>query len=102
MEATEPFVALVIYPTTADTQMRRAGTVARMGTEQIRLLPGFLRAQVLVSEDGESLVTATWWSDRESFEQFRLSEIGRAAAVLATEAHPKAYWLRLHADVQAP
>ncbi len=102
MEATEPFVALVIYPTTPDTQMRRAETVARVGSEQIRLLPGFLRAQVLVSEDGETLVTATWWSDRESFEQFRQSEIGRTAAVLAVEAHPKPYWLRLHADVEAP
>jgi heme-degrading monooxygenase HmoA len=102
MEATEPFVALVIYPTTSDTQERRAATVARVGTEQLRLLPGFLRAQVLVSEDGESLVTAVWWSDRESFEQFRRSEIGRAAAVLASEARPRPYWLRLYADVQAP
>ena len=86
MEATEPFVALVIYPTTPDTQTRRAETLARVGAERLRLLPGFLRAQVLVSEDGESLVTATWWSERESFEQFRQSEIGRAAAVLATSA----------------
>ena len=70
--------------------MRRAETVARVGSEQIRLLPGFLRAQVLVSEDRESLVTATWWSDRESFEEFRQSEIGRAAAVLAVEARPEA------------
>ena len=101
MEATEPFVALVIYPTTTETQERRAATVARVGRE-LRLLPGFLRAQVLVSEDGESLVTATWWSDRESFEEFRRSEIGRAAAVLASEARPKPYWLRLYADVQAP
>jgi hypothetical protein len=59
-------------------------------------------AQVLVSEDGESLVTATWWSDRESFEQVRTSEFGRAAASLAVEAHPKPFWLRLHADVEAP
>jgi heme-degrading monooxygenase HmoA len=101
MEAAEPFVALVIYPTTSDTQERRAATVARVATE-LRLLPGFLRAQVLVSEDGESLVTATWWSDRESFEEFRRSEIGRAAAVLASEARPKPYWLRLYADVKAP
>jgi heme-degrading monooxygenase HmoA len=102
MEASEPFVALVIYPTTPDTQKRRADTLARAGAEQLRLLPGFLRAQVLVSEDGESLVTATWWSDRESFEQFRTSEFGRAAASLAVEAHPKPFWLRLHADVEAP
>lgn len=102
MEATEPFVALVLYPTTPDTQERRAETVTRVGTEQLRLLPGFLRAQVLVSEDGETLVTAVWWSDRESFEQFRRSDIGRATTMLAAEAGPKPYWLRLHADVQAP
>ena len=101
MDLVEPFIGLVIYPTTPDTQARRAEAVARVGAE-LRLLPGFLRAQVLVSEDGQNLVTATWWSDRESFEQFRKSELGRAAAVLATEAHPKAFWLRLHADVQAP
>jgi heme-degrading monooxygenase HmoA len=101
VDAIEPFIGLVIYPTTADAQQRRAETVARVGQE-LRLLPGFLRAQVLVSEDGESLVTITWWADRESFEQFRQSETGRAAAVLATGAHPKAFWLRLHADVQAP
>ena len=101
MEATEPFIGLVIYPTTPDVQVRRADALARVGAE-LRLMPGFLRAQVLVSEDGQSLVTATWWSDRESFEQFRQSELGRTAAVLATEAHPKAFWLRLHADVEAP
>jgi heme-degrading monooxygenase HmoA len=101
MEANEPFIGLVIYPTTPDVQARRADALARMGAE-LRLTPGFLRAQVLVSEDGQHLVTATWWSDRESFEQFRQSELGRTAAVLATEAHPKAFWLRLHADVEAP
>lgn len=101
MEATEPFIGLVIYPTTPDVQARRADALARVGAE-LRLVPGFLRAQVLASEDGQSLVTATWWSDRESFEQFRQSELGRAAALLATEAHPKAFWLRLHADVEAP
>ena len=49
-----------------------------------------------------ALVTATWWSDRESFQQFRASEVGRAATLLAAEAGPKPYWLRLYADVQAP
>ncbi len=101
MEASEPFIGLVIYPTTPDVQARRADTLARVGAE-LRLMPGFLRAQILVSEDGQNLVTAVWWSDRESFEQFRQSELGRVAAVLATEAHPKAFWLRLHADVEAP
>ncbi len=102
MEATEPFVALVIYPTTPATQSRRAETVARVGLDHIRRLPGFVRSQVLVSEDGECLVTATWWRDRDSFEQFRRSETGRAATTLAAEAGPKPYWLRLHADIEAP
>jgi heme-degrading monooxygenase HmoA len=101
MEAVEPFIGLVIYPTTPDVQAHRAESLARFGAG-LRLQPGFLRAQVLVSEDGLSLVTATWWSDRESFEQFRKSDLGRTAAALAAEAHPKAFWLRLHADVEAP
>jgi heme-degrading monooxygenase HmoA len=101
MEATEPFIGLVIYETTPEVQLRRADALSRVAAE-LRLVPGFLRAQILVSEDAQSLVTATWWSDRESFEQFRQSEIGRTAAVLAAEAHPKPYWLRLHADVEAP
>jgi heme-degrading monooxygenase HmoA len=102
MDATEPFVALVVYPTTPEAQERQAASIVRIGADELRLLPGFLRAQVLVSEDGESLVTATWWSDRESFEQFRRSDFGRAAAALASEARPKPYWLRLYADVKAP
>jgi heme-degrading monooxygenase HmoA len=72
MDAIEPFIGLVIYPTTPQTQARRADSLARIGAE-LRLQPGFLRAQVLASEDGLTLVTATWWSDRESFEQFRKS-----------------------------
>ncbi len=101
MESIDPFIALVFSPSTDATQARRAEALARLGAE-LRSRPGFLRAQVLVAEDGQCLVTATWWSDRESFEQFRSSDLGRAAAVLATEAHPKAFWLRLHADVEAP
>jgi heme-degrading monooxygenase HmoA len=102
MDAVEPFMALVIYATTADAQERQAGNLGRMASEKLRLLPGFLRARVLVSEDGESLVTLTEWSDRESFQQFRASEFGRAAVALATGLHPQAYWLRQHAAVEAP
>jgi heme-degrading monooxygenase HmoA len=57
---------------------------------------------VLVSEDGESLVTLTEWSDRESFQQFRQSEFGQAAIRLAAQLHPTAHWLRQHAAVEAP
>jgi len=67
MEAVEPFVALVIYPTTTGAQARQADNLVKIVQEKLRLLPGFLRARVFLSEDGESLVTATVWSDRHSF-----------------------------------
>lgn len=102
MEAVEPFMALVIYETTADAQARQGDNLAKIAREKIRLLPGFLRGRVLLSEDGKSLVTFTEWSDRSSFEQFRESEFGRAAVRLAAELHPQAFWLRESAVVEAP
>jgi heme-degrading monooxygenase HmoA len=102
MDMIEPFVALVIYPTTPDAQSRQAENLARIASEKVRLLPGFLRARVFVSEDGESLVTLTEWADRESFLQFRQSELGQAAIRLAAALHPTAHWLRTHAAVEAP
>jgi heme-degrading monooxygenase HmoA len=102
MDMVEPFVALVIYPTTPDGQSRQAGNLARIASEKISALPGFLRARVFVSEDGESLVTLTEWSDRESFLQFRQSEFGQAAIRLAADLLPRAHWLRQHATVEAP
>jgi len=102
MDMVEPFVALVVYPTTPGAQSRQADNLARIASEKIRSLPGFLRARVFVSEDGESLVTLTEWSDRESFQQFRQSEFGQAAIRLAAELHPVAHWLRQHATVEAP
>ena len=95
----EPFVALVIYPTTADAQTRHADNLVRLASDQIRSLPGFLRARVFLSEDGASLVTLTEWSDRESFQRFRESDFGRKAATIVAELHPKAYWLRQHAEL---
>ena len=102
MDMVEPFVALVIYPTTPDGQSRQADNLARIAEEKIRELPGFLRGRVFVSEDGESLVTLTEWSDRESFLQFRQSEFGQAAIRLAANLRPQAHWLRQHATVEAP
>jgi heme-degrading monooxygenase HmoA len=96
----EPFMALVIYPTTADAQTRQADNLIRLASEQLRSLPGLLRARVLLSEDGASLVTVTEWSDRESFQKFRESDFGRAASALMAELHPKAYWLRQHAALE--
>jgi heme-degrading monooxygenase HmoA len=98
----QPFVALVIYPTTPDAQSRHADKLARIASEKIRTLPGFLGGRVFVSEDGDSLVTITEWSDRESFVQFRTSEFGQAAVRLAAELHPVAHWLRQHAAIEAP
>ena len=102
MDMVEPFVALVIYPTTADAQSRQAENLVRLAAEKVRLLPGFLRGRVFLSEDGDSLVTLTEWSDRASFQQFRQSEFGRAAVLLTASLHPEAYWLRQHARIEAP
>jgi heme-degrading monooxygenase HmoA len=102
MEAVEPFLALVIYPTTPDAQVRQAENLVKIAREKIRLLPGFLGARVLLSEDGQSLVTFTEWSDRGSFEDFRASEFGRAATLLVASLHPQSFWLREHTLVAAP
>jgi heme-degrading monooxygenase HmoA len=102
MDLVEPFMALVIYPTTPDAQSRHAENLVSLAAEKLRLLPGFLRARVFLSEDGDSLVTLSEWSDRESFQQFRQSEFGRAAVALGTQLHPKSYWLRQHAAIEAP
>jgi heme-degrading monooxygenase HmoA len=102
MDMVQPFVALVIYPTTPDSQSRQADNLARIASEKISHLPGFLSARVLVSEDGESLVTLTEWTDRESFLQFRASEFGQAAIRLAVDLRPQAHWLRQHATIEAP
>ena len=102
MDMVEPFVALVIYPTTKDAQSRHADKLVRIAAEKVSALPGFLRSRVFLSEDGESLVTLTEWSDRESFQQFRQSDFGQAAVRLATELHSVAHWLRQHAAVEAP
>jgi heme-degrading monooxygenase HmoA len=101
MDLVEPFVALVIYPTTREAQSRQADNLMRIASEKLRLLPGFLRGRVLLSEDGESLVTLTEWSDRESFQQFRQSEFGQAAVLLTAALHPKVYWLRQHSQIEA-
>ncbi len=90
MDAVEPFVALVIYPTTPEAHARQADNLIKLASGQVRLLPGFLGGRVFVSEDGKSLVTLTEWSDRESFQQFRQSEFGRAATQVTSTLHPKA------------
>ena len=101
METTESFVALVIYPSTPPAQVGQAETLLRMTEATLREMPGFLGGRVFLSEDGESVVTLVEWRDRESFAGFRQSEFGRAATHVAGELHPKAYWLRPHATVDA-
>jgi heme-degrading monooxygenase HmoA len=102
MEAGEPFVALVIYPTTPDAQSRQADNLMRLASEKLRSLPGFRSGRVLLSEDGESLVTLTEWSDRDSYQRFRDSEFGRAATFLAAGLRPQILGLRVHAEIEAP
>jgi heme-degrading monooxygenase HmoA len=99
MDAPRSFFALVIYPTTTEAQTRQVGNLMRLASEKISPLPGFRGARMFVSEDGESLVTLTEWADRESFQKFRKSEMGRNATLLAADLHPKAYWLREHGAI---
>jgi len=102
METTEPFVALVIYPSTSTTQLGQAHTLLRMAEDTIRRMPGFVAGRVFLSEDGESVISMVEWRDRESFTHFRQSELGRTAMQMVGELHPKAYWLHPHATVTAP
>ena len=102
MDLVEPFLSLVIYPTTPDAQQRHADNLMRLAAEKIRLQPGFLRGRVFASEDGQSIVSIVEWSDRHSFEQFRQSEFGQAATMLLANLGPKSYWLRHHGALEAP
>ena len=103
MNSDEAFVALVIYPTTEPAQTGQADALVRMAEEDaMRTMPGFIRGRVFLSEDGASVVSLVEWRDRESFVQFRQSEFGRAATQVASELHPRAYWLRPFATVDAP
>ena len=101
MDKFNPFVALVIYPTTPDAQSGQAEQLLRVASEKVRFLPGFLRGRVFLAEDGDSVVTLTEWADRTSFQQFRQSEFGRTAVLLAAGLHPKSFWLHQHAAVEA-
>jgi heme-degrading monooxygenase HmoA len=102
MAQKDPFLALVIYSTTADTQVQKADNIVKLAEERLRGVSGLIRARVFLSEDGESLVTLTEWSDRDSFQKFREGDFGRAAAAVMVGAHPKAFWLRQHAAVGTP
>lgn len=102
MSATEQFVALVIYPTTAEGQIPQADSFVQVSGDRLRASPGFLSGRVLISEDGKSIVTITEWRDRESFMLFRQSDFGHDSVVLAIDLHPHPYWLRQHAEIDAP
>ncbi len=102
MEAVEPFLSLVIYPTEPEGQARAADNLAALAAQKIRLLPGFLRGRIFVSEDGLHLISIAEWSDRQSFEQFRQSEFGQSATQLLANLNPKSYWLRHHSALEAP
>ena len=100
MDSGEPFVALVIYPSTAAAQVDQADTLLRMTEATLRSMPGFLGGRVFLSEDGESVVSLVEWRDRESFAEFRRSALGRSGTHVLGELRPKAYWLRPHATVE--
>jgi quinol monooxygenase YgiN len=102
MDIVEPFLALVIYPTNPADQSRHADNLIRLAADNVRLLPGFLKGRVFVSEDGQNIVSITEWSDRHSFEEFRQSEFGRNAIQLLANLNPKSYWLRHHGGIEAP
>lgn len=100
MSASEEFVALVIYPSTAEGQAHQAESLFLVTADRLRAFPGFLRGRVLVSEDRASVVTITEWRDRESFMQFRQTDFGHDSVVLAADLHPHPYWLRQHAAIE--
>jgi heme-degrading monooxygenase HmoA len=102
VDTAEPFVALVIYPSTSPAQIGQADTLRHMAEATIRSMPGFVSGRVFLSEDGESVVSLVEWRDRGSFVQFRQTEFGRAAVQVAGELHPKAYFLKPYAAVAAP
>lgn len=101
MPETERFLALVIYPTTADAQVRHADNLVRLASERLRNLPGLLRARVLLSEDGANILTLTEWTDRDTFQKFRDSDFGRAASTLMAGLDPKTFWLHQHAELKS-
>lgn len=101
MDAAEPFVALVIYPTTQATQGSQAEALAAGAESIMRGMPGYIRGTVFLSEDGTSVISLVEWRDRDSFVQFRQSDFGRSATQMVSELHPKAYWLRPFATVEA-
>jgi heme-degrading monooxygenase HmoA len=90
----------VIYPSTAAGQVGQANTLLRIAEDVLRSMPGFIAGRVFVSEDGDSVISLVEWRDRESFAQFRQTDIGRAATQVAGELRPTAYWLRPHATVE--
>jgi heme-degrading monooxygenase HmoA len=102
MDATKPFAALVIYPTTPGAQQGQAETLLQMAQSTISSMPGFVSGRVYLSEDGEHIVSLVEWRDRESFLHFRQSEFGRAATQMVGELHPMPYWLTRLAAVDAP
>jgi heme-degrading monooxygenase HmoA len=100
VDSGEPFVALVIYPSTTAGQVGRADTLLRMAAGVLRRMPGFIAGRVFLSEDGASVISLVAWRDRESFTKFRQTDFGRAATQVAGELRPTAYWLRPHATVE--
>jgi len=101
VDTAESFVALVIYNSTPPAQVGQADTLLRLTEATLRSMPGFVGGRLFLSEDGESVVSLVEWRDRESFARFRQSEFGRAGTQVLGELHPKAYWLRPHAVVEA-
>ena len=96
MPAPDRFVALVIYRSTPAEHLGQADALYRLSEGAMRAMPGFIGARVFVGEDGGSVVSLVEWRDRESFINFRQSELGRTAVEQAGELHPTAYWLRPH------
>jgi hypothetical protein len=56
--------------------------------------PGFLSARLFLTEDGEKVVEHFQWMDRASYEAYRASELGKAAASLLVTLHPQVFFLR--------
>jgi quinol monooxygenase YgiN len=90
----KPFHVLMLFPTPAAQQRDHAEKLATFIREGIKGQPGFLSARLFLTEDGEKVVEHFQWMDRASYEAYRASELGKAAASLLVTLHPQVLFLR--------
>src|SRR5262245_24832731 len=89
----KPFHVLMLFPTKPALQRDHAEKLATFIREGIKAQPGFLSARLFLTEDGAKVVEHFQWMDRASYEGYRASALGKAAAGLLVTLHPQVYFL---------